>query len=176
MLHEKQVKQQYTKGKNIMKTILFASLIAASISFANTTENTDNAPSEKRGAHRAKMLEKFDADGDGKLNEEERAAAKKFREENGGKAKGPRGPKEGAEGGPKGKGPKGPREGAEGARGPKEGAEGGPKGKGPKGPRDPEKMKKILEKFDTDGDGKLSKEEREAMKAAIEAKRAEKNK
>jgi hypothetical protein len=45
----------------------------------------------------------------------------------------------------------------------------------PKGPR-PDRPggpgKAILEKFDTDGDGKISEQEREAAKAAMEEKRA----
>ena len=43
-----------------------------------------------------------------------------------------------------------------------------------RGPRDPERMQKLLEKFDADGDGKLNKEERTAAREARMAKRGEK--
>ncbi len=100
---------------------------------------------------RKQMIEKFDKDGDGKLNEEERAAAKAAR------------PQKPAGEGAEGKGPKGPK-----------GAEGqGPRGG--KGKMNPEMRKKMIEKFDKDGDGKLSEEERAAAKAARQARRANKD-
>lgn len=37
------------------------------------------------------------------------------------------------------------------------------------GARNPERMQQLLDRFDTDGDGKLSQEERQAMRAAREA-------
>ncbi len=139
---------------------------------------------------RKQMIEKFDKDGDGKLNEEERTAAKAARPQK------PAG--EGAEGqGPRGKGKMNPemrkkmiekfdkdgdgklseeeRAAAKAARPQKpagEGAEGqGPRGKGK---MNPEMRKKMIEKFDKDGDGKLSEEERAAAKAAREARKANK--
>lgn len=45
-----------------------------------------------------------------------------------------------------------------------------PKGPRPHHPGPPPKA--LLEKFDTDGDGKLSEQEREAVRAAMEEKRA----
>ena len=123
-----------------------------------------------------KMLEKFDADKDGQLSDEEKAAMKAEME----KMRGERGPK-----GPRGengeRGPKVPR-GKNGERGPK-----GPRGERPAMPKgenpfdadkdgkmsDEERKaareameQKMLEKFDTDKDGKLSDEERKAMRPA----------
>ena len=82
-----------------------------------------------------KMLEKFDADKDGKLSDEEKAAMKAEMQ------------KKRAERGARG--PKGPR-GERGERGPK-----GPRGDRGERPGMPEQFKK----FDTDQDGKLSEEE-----------------
>ena len=44
-----------------------------------------------------------------------------------------------------------------------------PRGKGVTGGgrADPERMKKIIERFDKDGDGKLSESERQAARAAL---------
>ena len=80
------------------------------------------------------ILEKFDADKDGKLSEEERKAAREDFMKNR-----PQMP-----GRPGAQGPQGPR--------------------GPHGMMDPERQKQMLEKFDTDKDGKLSDEERKAMR------------
>jgi len=43
-----------------------------------------------------------------------------------------------------------------------------------RGPRNPERMQKLLDEFDADGDGKLNKEERTAAREARMAQRAEK--
>ena len=105
-----------------------------------------------------KMLEKFDADKDGKLNDEERAAMKAEME----KMRAERGDR----------GPKGPR-GENGERGPK-GPRGENGGRGPKGPRGERPgMPENMEQFDTDKDGKLSDEERKAARAAMEQKMLE---
>jgi hypothetical protein len=83
----------------------------------------------KRAEFRQKVLEKFDANGNGQLEPDEREAAKaamqRRREQGGGKGQGRQA-----------------------------------------GAADPERRKKMLEKFDTDGDGKLSETERAAAKEA----------
>ena len=48
-------------------------------------------------------------------------------------------------------------------------------GKRPKRERDPERMQKMLEKFDADGDGKLSQEERAKAREARGAKQGGQN-
>ena len=107
----------------------------------------------RKAAFEAKMLEKFDADKDGKLSDAEKEAIKaEFAK----------------------RGPKGPRCGKKGPRRPHCGAP------CPMGPR-PElteeqkaEMKaKFMEKFDTDKDGKISDAEKEAIKAEF-AKRGPK--
>ena len=103
---------------------------------------------------RKEMLEKFDADKDGKLSDEERKAAREAMKD----AHGQRGDK----------GPRGPRpEGA--AEGRPEGCPGNAEGRpGRPGPRfNPEQRKEMLEKFDADKDGKLSEEERKAAREAM---------
>ena len=84
------------------------------------------------------MLEKFDADKDGKLSDEERKAAHEAMKE----ARGQRGDK----------GPRGPHAGKHGHPGPH---------------FNPEQRKAFIEKFDTDKDGQLSDEERKAAHEAI---------
>ena len=84
---------------------------------------------------RKKLLEKFDADGDGKLNEAERSKARAEMK----KRRGDRKPGEGRP--------------------------------GPRGPRSPEFRKKMLEKFDADGDGKLNEEERAKARKEAQGKR-----
>ena len=54
--------------------------------------------------------------------------------------------------------------------------EGAPKGEHKKGERSEAEKKKMLEKYDKDGDGKLSDEEKAAAKADRENARAEKEK
>ena len=102
--------------------------------------------------HKA-MLEKFDADKDGKLSDEERKAAREAMKE----AHGQRGDR-----GPRGQRP-------EDAQGRPEGQPGNAEGRpGRPGPRfNPEQHKAFIEKFDTDKDGKLSEEERKAAREAM---------
>ena len=99
-----------------------------------------------RGQHRGmmnpeqrkQMLEKFDTDKDGKLSDEERKAMREEFMKN--RPQRPQMP------------------GQPGAQGPQ-----GPRGQH-RGMMDPEQQKKMLEKFDTDKDGKLSDEERKAAR------------
>lgn len=83
----------------------------------------------KRAEFRQKVLEKFDGNGNGQLDPDEREAAKaamqRRREQGGGKGQGRQA-----------------------------------------GAADPERRQKMLERFDKDGDGKLSETERAAAKEA----------
>lgn len=102
---------------------------------------------------RKAFIEKFDADKDGKLSDEERKAAHEAMK----KAHGQRGERGD-------KGPRGPR--PEGAEGRPEGRPGNAEGR--PGPRfSPEQRKAFIEKFDTDKDGQLSEEERKAAHEAV---------
>ncbi len=135
---------------NLLLTL--ACLMAASLG-SNLAYADGNQPGGK-GAGKGrpspeqmqKIIARFDTDGDGKLNETERQAAKAAR----------------GAGRPGGNGPGGKGPGGKGAGGK------GPGGKGPGGGDrpNPELMKKVLEKFDTDGDGKLNAAERQAAHAA----------
>jgi hypothetical protein len=107
---------------------------------------------------RKKMLEKFDADKDGKLNDEERAKAREYRHEHAseftrerGDGERPRGPRP----------PRGPEGRARDGHGPDgHGPEGGPDGRRPDGP--PPAMR-LFDRFDEDGDGQLSRKEFERL-------------
>ncbi len=113
-------------------------------------------PPSREDFHK-KMLEKYDADKDGKLSDEEKAAMKADMEQHRGK-RGPRGPR-GPEGAHPGK-PGMPREFVEQYDADKDGKlnEEERKAAG-------EAMRaRMLEKYDADKDGKLSDEEREAAR------------
>jgi len=136
---------------------LLTALLAATAAADEAEKKKDDSPKAKQGAgdreemHR-KMLKEFDKDGDGKLNEEERAKAREFRHERmrAGDRERPRPPR-GAEGGrPEGRRPDG--------RGP-EGR--GPEGRrtGPGGPGAMPHPERLFNAFDADKDDKLSREE-----------------
>lgn len=114
----------------------------------DTANNEDRAG--RRGEMRQKMLEEFDADGDGELSEDERATAREaMRGRRGGKGKAGKG-KAGKGKGGKGKAGKGKGRGQRGGHG---------------GPPDPGK---LFDKFDANGDGQLSRAE--FMKLAAEVR------
>jgi len=120
----------------ITSRCLTMSVLVAGSVWAAGDAPKDGDRSDRRAEMRQKMLNEFDADGNGELNEGERANAReKMRARRGGKARGAKG--------------------AKGARGAKKGR----KGRG--GRPDPGKM---FEKFDANGDGQLSR--REFMKLA----------
>ncbi|MFI3243713.1 MAG: hypothetical protein R3Y56_05625 [Akkermansia sp.] len=133
------------------KPLLILALILAPMSLAQTdndrpsrAQNGQRNP-EMRQNMKAKMLEKFDTDGDGELSDDERSQAKSARENrSGGQAGGAQG-KNGF-GGAKGK-----------------------NGAGKKQGITKEMLRKrILDKFDADSDGKLNEDERAKAKAAHE--------
>ncbi|MEX2171849.1 MAG: EF-hand domain-containing protein [Pirellulales bacterium] len=126
--------------------------LVASPVWADEDKPKDRPPRD--GEQKQRVLEKFDKDGDGKLNEEEREAARDARRDK----EGPRGERRRGEGRRGPDGPDGPPRG-EGRRGP--GGPDGPPG-GPRPPMDPEKM---FERLDENGDGHLSLDEfRDGMK------------
>jgi len=113
---------------------------------------------ERDGKFREKIVEEFDADGDGRLNEDERAVAREeMRARRGGEGRrgrgrgGPDGPRAGGERaqGSRELGP--PERGREGRRGPK--GHGGPGGTRPPGPEE------MFDRFDANGDDQLSRDE-----------------
>jgi Ca2+-binding EF-hand superfamily protein len=127
-------------------------LLAVGMLFLPTS--TTNAQEEERprrdGEMRERMIEEFDADGDGELNDEERQTAREtMRERRGGAGRGEgRGP-EGRGRRPEGQGPDG-REGR------------GPESRDPEGRGDrpaPPDPNALFDEFDADKDGKLSREE-----------------
>jgi hypothetical protein len=128
---------------------------------AQSSDTTGKAP-DRRAEVRKKMMEKFDADGDGQLSEDERAKLRKFRQKRHGKQD-----KKGARDG------KGPRDkvfrnesrgrGDRDGFGPPEGR--GKAGKGRRGPRGHSdgngqpNFGRLFEMFDKDGDDKLDRRE-----------------
>lgn len=172
-------------------TLMLASL--ASVAQADDeTEKPDDQPaaSERDGrpdreAMRARMMERFDADKDGKLSDEEREKMREFRREQFGE-RGGRGPREGRgsearrpdgreRGGPDGRGAGGPAEGrrGEGRRGEGREPEGrsggrGPEGRGPDGPGPGFRpvgppAAALFREFDANNDKQLSLEEFEKL-------------
>ena len=125
-------------------TVLLTTQFAA----AGPGANGKGAGALGKGAEmRAELLKRFDKDGDGKLNEEERAAAKQAMQVRGGRP-----------------GPKGQE---------KLGAGKGQPGQGAPGNR-PNK-EEFLKRFDKNGDGKITDDERAAAKQAMQERRAKKN-
>jgi hypothetical protein len=123
------------KMHNLLVTLacLMAASLGSSLAYADGNQPGGKGAGRGRPSpeQMQKIIAKFDTDGDGKLNETERQAAKAARGT-------------GRPGGniPGGKGP---------------GGSDGP---------NPDLMKKVLEKFDMDGDGKLNAAERQAARAA----------
>ena len=111
---------------NIMKMKITSLVVAlATCSLASSTASAQSGAngekkqgtSEEKGKRKgqraipAELLEKFDKDGDGKLNDEERAEMRKELPQRVSKKRGPRGNKgtKGGKAGKAGKGPKGPK-------------------------------------------------------------------
>lgn len=170
LLLQRHHKFQFFIGGRTMRYIelsLALLLMAVLAPATQAGEEADN-PKPRRGDLRQMILEEFDADGDGELNEEERAAAREeMRSRRGGKGRrggrgqgGPEGPPRGPEGRQRGDrefGERGPefRRGPEGRPPRGEGRAKGRGGPGMGGP-DPEK---VFDHFDVDGDEQLSREE-----------------
>lgn len=109
---------------------------------AAETVSASPAPAPVYGPRHAEMLQKYDLNKDGQLDETERAAMRAQRRE----ARPPGRPAWGA------------------ARGPEQGPR-----PGLRGPRNPEfRRGYVLGKFDANGDGKLDETEKAAVKAATE--------
>ena len=129
-----------------------------------------------RAQMRERILQRFDADGDGQLSEDERAEARAARERmqrdgRGGKGRGKgqgqgraRGPERGERGfegrGPEGRGPQG--------RGPQGRGQRGPRGEQGRRPPNPEQ---LFQRFDADGSGELSLDEFMKLADTMRARR-----
>ena len=65
-----------------MKKIMILSMVLGALPMmAQEADQKDTPETGGREAHRARLIKKFDKDGDGKLNEEEKAEMQKFIEE-----------------------------------------------------------------------------------------------
>lgn len=141
-----------------LMTALLATAAAADEGDDKKPEGDSKAKPSARDEMHRKVLKEFDKDGDGRLNEDERAKARAaHRERMGDRGDRPR-PDRGREGRrPDGPGPdgRGPRDrGPEGRPGPGRPGPGGPGGPG--GMPNPER---LFNAFDADKDGKLSLDE-----------------
>jgi hypothetical protein len=135
----------------LFSSIVF--LVAGAMAITALADDEKEAKKDDGGPRleiRERVVKEFDKDGDGKLNDEERDAAREQMREFHQFRRGPRG----EDGGPK-EG-RGPGRGAEGRRGPE--GHPGPEG-GPDGPPKLPKPEELFDKFDKDKDGKLSKDE-----------------
>lgn len=127
-----------------MKHLHLAITCVAICVLASSVEAEDEAKKRRgQGFDRAQILKEFDADGDGKLNDEERTKAKEAfaRRRNG------QGNRPGA-GRPQGRP--------------------GPGGQGQGRPN----LQQLLKEFDKDGDGKLSEQERAAAREFVQKRQA----
>lgn len=118
------------------RNLCLAVVFLAGTCFLAVSQPVLAAPGEdngKRADGRQKLLQKFDKNGNGQLDPDEKEAAKAAMQSR---------PEQGGE---KGRGGKGP---------------------GGKGGTDPDRRRKLLEKYDRDGDGKLSDTEKAAAKDA----------
>lgn len=133
-----------------MKTILITTTVLATFAVAASANPQGPRPHRPGGPPKA-LIEKFDTDGDGKLSEQEREAAKaamgekrdafiaKYDKDGDGKLN------------------------EEERKAAKEEWKAQDRPKPPGGPS----RERIIKRFDKDGDGKLNEEEREAAKAAM---------
>lgn len=132
-------------------TVLLTGIATAAEEAANGRDRND-----RRAEMRQKILEEFDADGDGEMSQDERATAREeMRKRRGGQAKG------GGAKGDRAKGLKAKRGGAKGNRGAAQGGR-------PGGPPDPGK---LFDKFDANGDGQLSRAEFMKLTKEVRANR-----
>ncbi|MCA9229045.1 MAG: EF-hand domain-containing protein [Planctomycetales bacterium] len=123
-----------------LQSFLVVMLLAVLVGPVRAEDDADKPAGDRpdRGAFRQKMIEEFDADGDGKLSDEERETAREAMRERRGQD-GFQGKRKGGKDRPK----KGPGNGFRG-------------GKDRPGPPDPNK---LFELFDADGDDQLSRDE-----------------
>jgi Ca2+-binding EF-hand superfamily protein len=120
----------YSVDQPVMKisqTVLLLAVLSSTSAFAQGPRGG------KPPRNDARLIERFDTDGDGSLSEEERKAA---------------------------------REQMQGQRPPRGDRKVPPHG----GPKDPERHKRMLERFDKDGDGELSEEEREEARKVLKSR------
>lgn len=135
---------------------LMMSVLLTGSAWAEDEAQSNEGRAGRRAEMRQKMLEKFDADGDGELNDEERTAAREeMRSRRGDRANNDKA-KAGKGRGGKAKGNRGSRRDGQGRRG------------GPGGPPDPGK---LFDKFDANDDGQLSRAEFMKLSAEMRSQR-----
>jgi hypothetical protein len=155
------------------KILVCGAVVLAMLAGRTMAQQAAPNRSHQRGQFMAKLLEKYDTDKDGKLSDTEKAAMKADLKANFAKGGQPG----------QGEGTKGRHAGMKGAAGEQaKGKRGGMKAQagdqagGKRGDfkaKRAELMAKLLAKYDTDKDGKLSDTEKAAMKADLKAKFAE---
>lgn len=118
-----------------------------------SAQQTDRVQVGDRAVHRQRLIQKFDVNKDGKLDDQEKAAMQQFIDEHNAKR--------GDHRREMNRGDKQGRPGAEGRGEGRESREG--RGEGPRRPN----REEIIKRFDKDGDGKLSAEERAEMRKQL---------
>lgn len=151
-----------------MNTKLLSILILLGSAGANELCAQEKAPRDQRPdreAMRQQVLERFDLDGDGQLNQQEREAMHAARSK--------RSQEQGAQ-------RQGRSQGQDRAQGRRRGAQGqeGQRGQGGQRRQRAEQghrptREQVLQRFDADGDGQLNKAERQTMHQAMQQQRAE---
>ena len=187
--------------KTKLLTILFILCAPASSAlFAQETERASERPRPSREQMRERMVQHFDKDGDGMLNEQERQAAQvamqarrqemqnrrrgqgegeqaQRRQGQGEQVQRRRGQAEGnqAQRGSRGAEGQGQRFGGQEQGSPPRGLERqrGDQGQAKQRPSQEERRARILQRFDANGDGQLDEFERATLKGAIEERRAQ---
>jgi Ca2+-binding EF-hand superfamily protein len=140
------------------KYSLIVLLVAGATLSTYAQEDAQRPSKADREAHRAEMIVQFDTDGDGVLSREERKVAREARQADGEERRAPRAEAQEEDG----EGRHGPR--VEGRQG-QDRKEQDRNGRG-RGDVSEDRKTKILAKFDIDGDGTLSEEERALAREA----------
>jgi Ca2+-binding EF-hand superfamily protein len=163
--------RRYHMNTSILKLAGLALAVMGSLTLVQAESGESKGPHKGKGGKqgqrpsREQLLEKFDTDGDGQLNEEERAAMREAAEKHRGGKDGERPSREeilekfDADG-----------DGqlSEEERAAAREAMGGRKGRRGHGNRE-----EMMKKYDTDGDGELNEEERAAMREEFEKRKKE---
>lgn len=138
----------------IMRYLMTPICLVLSVLITGTSRAEDDAPNKedragRRAEMRQKMLDEFDADGDGDLSETERTTAREqMRSRRADKSKGAKG--------------------AKGSQGRKRATQ---RGKGRRGSGGPPDAARLFNEHDANGDGQLSREEYMKLTAAVRSSR-----